>query len=216
MLHRDDVFRRHAQNEQIAIGVRIEQQRLLRGLFGCPADSDLDDSLPHDDKLRGTGLRMHLQLAALGPTIGVVVMPHLHSASGENFSAGDTLTPAAYQRLFARLGARLFSDERMLDEVLGRHVVDLERDVTPDELGDEGSLTLVATRRPDVFRRYELAADSHVRGEIAVNPLYRIEKRGPNVASPGRKNPSITGEPPKSSETRSTTPCQASGLSAAS
>jgi uncharacterized protein YbaR (Trm112 family) len=111
---------------------------------------------------------------------GVVVMPHLHSATGENFSAGDTLTPAAYQRLFARLGARLFSDERMLDDVLGRHTVDLERDVTPDELGNEGSLTLVATRRQDVFRRYELAPDSRVRGEIAVNPLYRIERRGPS------------------------------------
>jgi uncharacterized protein YbaR (Trm112 family) len=110
---------------------------------------------------------------------GVIVMPHLHSATGENFSAGDTLTPAAYQRLFARLGARLFSDRRTLDDVLERRVVDLSHDVTPEELGDEASLTLIATRRSDLYRRYELPARARgVDGEIAVNPLYRVERRG--------------------------------------
>ncbi len=42
---------------------------------------------------------------------GVVVMPHLHSALGENFSAGNTLTPAAYRDLFTARQPRLFSDE---------------------------------------------------------------------------------------------------------
>jgi uncharacterized protein YbaR (Trm112 family) len=120
------------------------------------------------------------EMMRLAGESGVVVMPHLHSASGENFSAGDTLTPLAYQRLFERLDARLFSDERMLDDVLERHAVDLERDVTPDELGGEASLTLVAARREDVFRRFRLAPAGPVSGEIAVNPLYRIEKRGPS------------------------------------
>lgn len=120
------------------------------------------------------------EMMRLAGESGVVVMPHLHSASGENFSAGDTLTPAAYQRLFARLGARLFSDERILGDVLERHTIDLERDVTPAELGDEASLTLVATRREDVYRRYRLEPDGRVSGKIAVNPLYRIEKRGPS------------------------------------
>jgi uncharacterized protein YbaR (Trm112 family) len=109
---------------------------------------------------------------------GLIVMPHLHSASGENFSAGDTLTPAAYQRLFARLGARLFSDESLLDDVLEGGVVDLTRDVTPEELGDEASLTLIATRREELFRRYRLESSRGVTGEITVNPLYRVEKRG--------------------------------------
>jgi uncharacterized protein YbaR (Trm112 family) len=109
---------------------------------------------------------------------GVIVMPHLHSASGENFSAGDTLTPAAYQRLFARLGSRLFSDERLLDDVLERGVVDLSADVTPEELGDEASLTLIGTLRNELFTSYRLSADRDVTGEVAVNPLYRVEKRG--------------------------------------
>jgi uncharacterized protein YbaR (Trm112 family) len=109
---------------------------------------------------------------------GVIVMPHLHSASGENYSAGDTLTPAAYQRLFAGRGARLFSDERMLDDVLERRVVDLSDDVTPEELGDQASLTLIATRRQELFGRYSLTADRAVTGEVAVNPLYRVERKG--------------------------------------
>jgi uncharacterized protein YbaR (Trm112 family) len=119
------------------------------------------------------------EMARLAGDDGMIAMPHLHSASGENFSAGDTLTPAAYQRLFARLGARLFSDRRMLDDVLERRVVDLSGDVTPEDLGDESSLTLIATRRSELYRRYELPARTGgVDGEIAVNPLYRVERRG--------------------------------------
>jgi uncharacterized protein YbaR (Trm112 family) len=118
------------------------------------------------------------EMARLAGDDGVIVMPHLHSASGENFSAGDTLTPAAYQRLFARLGARLFSDRRMLDDVLERRVVDLSRDVTPEELGGEASLTLIATRMLDLYRRHELTMTRGIGGEVAVNPLYRVERRG--------------------------------------
>jgi uncharacterized protein YbaR (Trm112 family) len=118
------------------------------------------------------------EMTRLAGNEGVVVMPHLHSAAGENFSAGDPLTPAAYQRLFARLDARLFSDERMLDDVLDRGVVDLSVDATPEELGDEASLTLIATRRSELYRRHELAMARGVDGEVAVNPLYRVERRG--------------------------------------
>jgi uncharacterized protein YbaR (Trm112 family) len=118
------------------------------------------------------------EMMRLAGANGVVVMPHLHSASGENYSAGDTLTPAAYQRLFDRVGARLFSDERMLDDVLERRVVDLSDDVTPEELAHEASLTLIATRRHELFARYRLTVDRAVTGEVAVNPLYRVERRG--------------------------------------
>ncbi len=109
---------------------------------------------------------------------GVVVMPHVHSALGENFSAGDTLTPAAHRALFAPQGPRLFSDARLLDDVLERRVVDLTRDVTPEQLGSEPSFTMVASPRPDLFRRFEVAEDRSIAGELTVNPLYRVEKSG--------------------------------------
>jgi len=108
---------------------------------------------------------------------GVVILPHLHSALGDNYSAGDTLTPAAYRDLFAPLEPRLFSDERLLDDVLDRRVVDLTQDVSAEELGGEPTLTLVASRRADLFARYEVPEERGVRGELAVNPLYKVERR---------------------------------------
>ena len=125
----------------------------------------------------------HKRLAAgeilrlAGPD-GVVVMPHLHSALGDNFSAGNTLTPGAYRDLFAQQQPRLFSDERLLTDLLAERVVDLRNDVTPAELGSEPSFTLIASRHADLFRRYHLPAAQHVTGELLVNPLYHVERRG--------------------------------------
>lgn len=109
---------------------------------------------------------------------GVVMMPHLHSALGENLSAGDTLTPAAYRALFEPLGPRLFSDRRLLDDAVRRRVVDLSEDRSPEALGDEPALTLVAAKRSDVFTRYGLPESYGVLGELTVNPLYRVDANG--------------------------------------
>jgi len=125
----------------------------------------------------------HKRLAAdelvrvAGPD-GVVVLPHLHSALGENFSAGNTLTPGAYRDLFAPQQPRLFSDERLFTEFLDDRVVDLTRDVAPGDLGPEPSCTLVASRNPNLFRRYDVPPVQRVTGELRINPLYRIERRG--------------------------------------
>jgi hypothetical protein len=108
---------------------------------------------------------------------GAIVMPHLHSALGENFSAGNTLTPAAYRDLFDSRHPRLFSDALLLTQVLEHRMVDLTRDASPAELGDESSLTLIAGRA-DLFQRYDSPAGQAVAGELRVNPLYRVERRG--------------------------------------
>jgi uncharacterized protein YbaR (Trm112 family)/SAM-dependent methyltransferase len=109
---------------------------------------------------------------------GVVVMPHVHSSLGDNLSAGDTLTPAAYGALFGPLQPRLFSDRRLFDDAIERREVDLTRDVSPEELGGEPSFTLIASARPDLYRRYELSEPAEIRGELAVNPLYRVDVDG--------------------------------------
>jgi uncharacterized protein YbaR (Trm112 family) len=115
---------------------------------------------------------------------GVVLMPHLHSALGDNFSAGDTLTPAAYHALFEPMEPRLFSDDRMFNDVIENRVVDLTCDISPEQFGTEPALTLVASTRADLFRRYELderpatetSSDARaIAGELTVNPLYRVE-----------------------------------------
>ena len=45
-------------------------------------------------------------------------------------------------------------------------------------MGSEPSLTLIAGRRGDLFRRFQVPAAREVRGELAVNPLYRIGRSG--------------------------------------
>jgi uncharacterized protein YbaR (Trm112 family) len=109
---------------------------------------------------------------------GLVVMPHLHSARGDNFSAGDTLTPEAHHDLLAPQQPSLFSDGLLLENLLAHRRVDLSHATSPRDLGDEPSFTLVASRDPAVFREYEVPDESGVTGELRVNPLYRVERRG--------------------------------------
>ena len=109
---------------------------------------------------------------------GVVVLPHLHSADGENYSAGDTLSPAAYRDLFAPLEPRLFDDRTLVAGVIDARVADLTRHVGPADLGTAPSVTLVATRNAGLFRRYEVPDRLDVTGVLAINPLYRVDYAG--------------------------------------
>lgn len=110
---------------------------------------------------------------------GIVALPHLHSVMGDNFSAGMTLTPAAYRNLFAPLGPRLFKDSVLLEQALDGGALHLESDAPLSALDSEPSLTLIATRHAELFRTYDPPAEqTSVAGTLAVNPLYRIERRG--------------------------------------
>jgi uncharacterized protein YbaR (Trm112 family) len=109
---------------------------------------------------------------------GVIVMPHLHNADGENVSAGMTLTPSAYRVLFESAEPRLFSDERLLAGLLDRSVLDLASHVSPSDVGCEPSVTLVCSPRADLFREYRVDLAEDVTGELRVNPLYGVERRG--------------------------------------
>jgi uncharacterized protein YbaR (Trm112 family)/SAM-dependent methyltransferase len=134
----------------------------------------LSDAFPYiwhkrmlvDDMMRVAGER------------GTIVMPHLHSSLGENFSPGMPLSPAAYRDLFAARDPRLFSDRALFDDAVARGAVDLSQPLSAEALGDQPSLTLVASGHTDVFRRYEPPALPEVRGELRVNPLYRVAPQG--------------------------------------
>lgn len=109
---------------------------------------------------------------------GAIVMPHLHSSLGENFSAGMTLTPASYRDLFLPLSPRLFLDGTLLDDVLRDSVVDLTASVSADTMGDAPSFTLIATADEGLFRRFTLGPPGTVTGELRVNPLYAVTSAG--------------------------------------
>lgn len=152
-----------------------------------PVCCDANSPLPFADRLFATVLLSdafpyiwhkrllagEMQRVATGD--GVIVMPHLHSAQGENYSAGDTLSPGAYHDMFRSLRPRLFDDRRLLDGVLDERVVDLAEHVTPAECGDTPSITLVASRDASLYRRHDIRDRLDIRGVLAVNPLYRVE-----------------------------------------
>ncbi|MGD8601561.1 MAG: hypothetical protein PVF19_09460 [Gemmatimonadota bacterium] len=142
-----------------------------RGTFTTVVLTDAFPYIWHKRMLAG-------ELTRLVGADGVVVMPHLHSALGENYSAGDTLTPAAYRALFERLDAHLFGDSRVLDDLVRHGVVDLTREARASELEGEPSVTLIASGRDDLFERYELGSTLELEGELAINPLYRVEPNG--------------------------------------
>jgi uncharacterized protein YbaR (Trm112 family)/SAM-dependent methyltransferase len=108
---------------------------------------------------------------------GLIVMPHLHSSLGWNYSAGMTLTPRSYAALFEDLQPRLFPDEALFDAAADRSGLDLSRPLTPDELGAENSFTLIATRDARVFRTYAPPPDEAA-GTLTVNPLYSVTQEG--------------------------------------
>jgi uncharacterized protein YbaR (Trm112 family) len=106
---------------------------------------------------------------------GCVVMPHLHSSLGFNYSAGMTLTPAAYADLLAGRNPRLFKEHVLTDDVLDRRVVDLSAPGSAEAMGDEPAVTLVAGGA-DLFRRYAIEEPAGVAGELIVNPLYSVTR----------------------------------------
>jgi len=108
---------------------------------------------------------------------GVVVMPHLHSALGWNYTAGMPLTPAAYRDLLEPQNPRLFRDRALLDQVLEGYV-DFTIDVPTTELDGEPALVIVASRDEQVFRRVTLAQSAPAPDTLVVNPLYQVEVRG--------------------------------------
>lgn len=109
---------------------------------------------------------------------GTIVMPHLHSSLGWNYSAGMTLTPRSYAALFGRMEPRLFPDERLFDQVVSGSGVDLSMALSADEIGAANSFTLIASSQPDIFRRFPPRAPGPVAGQLVVNPLYRVSSVG--------------------------------------
>lgn len=145
-----------------------------RGAFALTVCSDAFPYIWHKRLMAEEMMRV------AGPD-GIVALPHLHSSLGFNFSAGMTLTPAAYRDLFGPLEPRLFKDSVLLDHVLDGEPLDLGAAVPLAALDEEPSITLVATRQADVFRSYppsSPSASATVAGELIVNPLYTADRVG--------------------------------------
>lgn len=120
------------------------------------------------------------EMERLAGADGVVAVTHAHNSLQANPSAGMPLPPRAYRELFESCGGRVFSDDALLGDALDA-CVDLSRREGEETLEAAPSLTIVASRRRDVFRRHELDGTRAPSGTLHVNPLYRAAPRGNGV-----------------------------------
>lgn len=134
----------------------------------------LSDAFPYIWHKRLLAEEMMRQAGAAG----TIVMPHLHSSLGWNYSAGMTLTPRSYAALFPHLEPRLFPDERLFDQVVAGTGLDLSRPWSAHGLGDANSFTLIAAGQAGLFRSFRPAALAPIAGRLVVNPLYRVTSAG--------------------------------------
>jgi uncharacterized protein YbaR (Trm112 family) len=116
------------------------------------------------------------ELMRLAGPDGVVVMPHLHSSLGWNYTAGMPLTPAAYRELLEPQQPRLFRDSALLNQVLDGYL-DLTQSEPAEALADEPALVIVASRDPQVFREVRLPSALQAPDTLIVNPLFRVAVR---------------------------------------
>ena len=141
-----------------------------RGTFSLVALSDAFPYIWHKRLLADEMMRL------AGPD-GTIVMPHLHSSLGENFTAGMPLTPAAYHDLLEPHHPRLFRDSALFEDVL-RGVIDLSHDEPPEALSGEPALVVVASHHDEIFRETTLPDVLPAPDTVIVNPLYSIDVRG--------------------------------------
>jgi uncharacterized protein YbaR (Trm112 family) len=111
---------------------------------------------------------------------GLVVVTHVHSALGQNAAAGNTLTPAAYARLFEARQVRLFREDPWIDAVVDGRVIDLGTTETPSCCGSAPAIALVAApRRETIALRCPTTHTAvHDDGVWAISPLYRPSPQG--------------------------------------
>lgn len=106
---------------------------------------------------------------------GAVLISHTHNERQWSPSHGQPLSPDGYRNLFETLEPRMFGEAGLLADVVNGGPLDLSRRDGPDTLDRDPALTIVATRRADVFCPHPLETRSVARGEFRVNPLYAVE-----------------------------------------
>jgi hypothetical protein len=106
---------------------------------------------------------------------GAVVISHTHNQLRWSWSLGQALTPAGYRGLFETVEPRLYSERRLLEDVVRGGPLDLSREDPMDVLEGDQAVTIVATPDRSVFRPYPLDYAPGARGVLRLNPLYVVD-----------------------------------------
>ncbi len=111
---------------------------------------------------------------------GAVLIGHTHNERAWCPSHGQPLSPAGYRDLFETLEPRIFAEAGLFTDVVNGGPLDLSRRDTDDTLDRDTALSIVATRRTDVFKPHPLDLPSSS-GELRLNPLYETKPDGDQV-----------------------------------
>lgn len=112
---------------------------------------------------------------------GVALIGHTHNELVWCPSHGQPLSPAGYRDLFETIEPRIFGEAGLFADVVKGGPLDLSRRDSEDTVNHDPALTIVATRRADVFTPHSLDRLAGPRGELRVNPLYVEEPDGETV-----------------------------------
>jgi SAM-dependent methyltransferase len=105
---------------------------------------------------------------------GLIILATLRNGLLEQDLYHGTLPPDHYQALFTDLPHQLLSNAEILARYLEKQGPPLAQSTQPDRLASEPWLSLVASRRKEMFEDYGVFDDwPHAEGRLALNPLYQ-------------------------------------------
>src|SRR3954451_958827 len=113
-----------------------------------------------------------------GAAPGAVVINHTHNQLTWSPSHGQPLAPQGYRELFETIEPRIYGEAGLFGDVVKGGPLDLSRHDAAAALDGDPALTIVASRDRRVYRPHPLGAPAGVRGELRINPLYRVEPSG--------------------------------------
>jgi uncharacterized protein YbaR (Trm112 family) len=111
---------------------------------------------------------------------GAVLICHTHNERAWSPSHGQPLSPQGYRDLFETLEPRVFGEAGLFDDVVKGGPLDLSRRDPEETLDADPALSIVATRRADVYTPHPLDPVPSS-GELRLNPLYQVEHEGEQV-----------------------------------
>jgi hypothetical protein len=103
----------------------------------------------------------------------VAAVTHVHNAEQWNPSAGNPLPPRGYRDLFENADTRVFGERALLEDVVNGRL-NLARTQAEHALETDPALTVISSRRADVFVDRVLDTHQPVQGVLAINPLYDV------------------------------------------
>jgi hypothetical protein len=109
---------------------------------------------------------------------GAVLIGHTHNELVWCPSHGQPLSPDGYRDLFETIEPRIFGESGLFADVVNGGPLDLSRRDAPQTVDGEAALTIIASRRADVFEPQPLELPARPFGELRVNPLYAAEVHG--------------------------------------